>query len=196
RATETRARRISILIARNREAVTGSILRRPNAAQLLHCPALYLLFHTLLFCRAAWPRRHTEFRLMRRLGDHLDEPVNGVAPVCLLRAKAVRRDDDDAVFRELRPCNPLQPRAHPLRQGRGAPRIKAKLRRTRHLVDVLPARPARANESDGDFILINAEPVSDGDHWSFRVLIVTCIRLPIGKLVIRKTKFPLCTSIL
>src|SRR5690606_31050720 len=106
--TETRARRISILIARNREAVTGSILRRPNAAQLLHCPALYLLFHTLLFCRAAWPRRHTEFRLMRRLCNHLDQPVNGIAPVRFLGTKAVRSDDDDAILCKFRPRNPLQ----------------------------------------------------------------------------------------
>src|SRR4051812_8236979 len=102
----------------------------------------------------------------RRCGfpDQFKQTVARILPVALLRAVALRRDDDDAVAREPPAGQPLEAHRHVIAQRRRAPRVKAQLHRGRKLVDVLAAGPGGADEALVEFFILDADIVGDADH--------------------------------
>ncbi len=76
----------------------------------------------------------------------------------------LRDKDQNAVARKPGAGEPLEPRAHPFRQGWRLPDVEAELDRGRELIDILPARTRRANEAFLDFAFADADMSVDPDH--------------------------------
>ena len=96
------------------------------------------------------PRRPPGLWRHGRLADQLQEPLEGVAPVRLLRAVTLGGEDQHAVRRQPPPRQALQPRADVVGKRGRVRDVEAKLHGGRELVDVLPARPRGPDEALDD----------------------------------------------
>jgi len=91
-------------------------------------------------------RRASRLGLASRFGgngsrtDQLDQSLDGIGAVALLGAKASRRDDEITLARQPRARAREEARTDIVGERTGLCRVETKLRRRRHLVDVLPAR--------------------------------------------------------
>src|SRR5262249_37890286 len=101
---------------------------------------------------------------LRRTADQRDQPLQRVRAVTLLRAVAVGEDHHYAVLRQARAGELLQTEANRLGERRRAACIEAQLHGRRDFVDVLAARPGRADEALADLAIADRERVGDADH--------------------------------
>src|SRR5712691_9442313 len=90
---------------------SGSALRSEGALLLEARPAR-LGGEAALARSRAWPGRPAQRRRGGGAADQRDEARQRVRPVALLRAKALRGDDQDAVLRHAVAAEPLQPCPH------------------------------------------------------------------------------------
>src|ERR1700733_9915153 len=82
----------------------------------------------------------------RRADKQFAQPGAGVVAVALLRTEAMRGDHQHARVIELAPGQDLQATARGIVEKARAAEVVAQLHRALDLVDVLPARAARADE--------------------------------------------------
>jgi len=87
-----------------------------GARALLEPAAPCLLRQPALARRCRGRGRATRPRRGGGAADQREEPVERVLPVALLRAKALRGDDQDAVLRDALAAEPFEPLAYPRRQ--------------------------------------------------------------------------------
>ena len=144
-------RRRSASCSRRSSAPEPGALARRASVDDLGAPGLDLRAHALAFeaalaRRARRPRRLAHDRHLGGARDQLVEARQGVAPVELLAAMALRLDDDDALVVHAAVGAAEQARLHSLGQRRRDD-VEAQVDRARDLVDVLAAgalRPHRA----------------------------------------------------
>src|SRR5579872_7080427 len=134
------------------------IERRPRLPHVLDAtPAFFAL--DAPFARS-FGRLGRAARRRRRGGaaNEIDEAVEGIVAVAPLGAMALRDDDEDALAREPRAGEPLEPGPDVARQRWRAAHIETQLHRGRQLVDVLAAWTRGAHEAFVDFALVNGQP--------------------------------------
>src|SRR5215218_6132319 len=81
------------------------------AAQLLHLRVTRLALQTALFRRTRRPRLLAWLRFDQRLLDHCRESCQRIGAVLLLRAQALRIDDDDSRIRQAAASQALESRS-------------------------------------------------------------------------------------
>ena len=99
-----------------------------------------------------------------RIQPNPTQPRQRFGAIAVLCAMLVGADHDLAVERQPAPGKLLQPCAHILRQHRVAVDVEAQLHRGGHLVDILSARPGRADEAFLKVALVQREGGGDRNH--------------------------------
>src|SRR5215475_1948001 len=143
---------------------TQSLLRRLRTSQRLDAAAAPLALEAAHLGAERWPGRSARRRSHSRGTDELDKPRQRVLAVALLGPITLGRDHEHAVAGQPPPREPLQPRPHLVGQRRGTAYVEAQLHRGGKLVDILPARTGRADETLRDLVIVNRDVVVDVDH--------------------------------
>ena len=138
----------------------GSRVRRPS----LIAPRCFLASKTA-FLRAGGrlgrpPRRGP----LACFIDQLDQPLDRVAAVRLLRPAPASVKHQEAVVANALARQADQPVANVGRQRRRAAHVEPQPDGRRHLVDVLAARPRRANELELDLVFVDRDAGIDSNH--------------------------------
>src|SRR5262245_19870000 len=137
---------------------------RLHLPQALDLGATFLRLDPPLARSLGWLGRPARDRAHRGAPDELDQPVERVLAVGLLRAVALRLDHQHALAGEPSAGEPLEPRTHLGGQARRAAHVEAQLDRGRDLVDVLPARAGGADEALLELALVDLDSTADAYH--------------------------------
>src|SRR6185312_13503284 len=111
-----------------------------RAAQLFHVAALRLRLAQAFFGGARGLRLDAPLGHDARLPDQLEQALACIIAVALLRAEALRLDDEHALVGEPPAGEAFKAHTHFARQRRRRPHVETQLHRRRNLVDVLPTR--------------------------------------------------------
>jgi hypothetical protein len=103
-------------------------------------------------------------RRRRRSPDQIDQPLERVLAIALLRSVPPGVEDEHALVGHAPAGEALQPLAYGVGQCRRAPHIESELHRRRKLVDVLAAGTGRANEALLDLSLVDGDAIAYLDH--------------------------------
>jgi hypothetical protein len=119
-------------------------------------PALLRCLRRLCF----FPR----LRFFRGLADELDQSLDCIFTVPLLRAESLCIDDEDAFLSNPSACQTNKARAYVAGKSGRIPRIKPELDCRGHLVHILSPRARRTNKVQLYFVLIERYGSGDGNH--------------------------------
>ncbi len=103
-------------------------------------------------------------RLLRGPADKLDQSLDCIFTVPLLRAEALCIDDENAFLSNASVCQADKARAYVARKGGRIHSIKPELDCRGHLVHVLPPRARRTNKVQLNFVLIERYGSGDRNH--------------------------------
>ncbi len=131
----------------------GRSLPAAAASLPLGAGAALLRFDAPLLGCACGPCFLADLGLDQRRSDQLRKPLQRRAAVLLLAALAARAEHDAAVVDQLLSGEAAQPVSGGHRQAGVGGKQEPQLHRARHLVDVLPAGPRRADELPLQFLV-------------------------------------------